>query len=72
MNARQQMYLQSKLDRLARENPEENDEQLMEWALDEIADECDNDPRPGDCDEPKDHAYNDCLDRHNPACPWAY
>lgn len=73
MNTRQQKYLQTKIVRLARENPEENAEQILEWAQDEIDEENANDPvSPGDMDEPKDHAYNDCFDRNNPACAWAY
>lgn len=69
---REQRYLNEKIVRLARENPEESAETIAEWARDEIADECANDVPAGDRDEPKDHAYNDCYDRHNPLCPWAF
>lgn len=58
--------------RLARDNPHEPADTIAEWARYEAEELAEGSCPPADRDEPKDHAFNDCLDRHNPACPWAF
>lgn len=72
MNRREQ-FLLAELVRLARQNPDWSAADVQEAAEESVLEaDADEENMRLNSDEPKDHAFNDCLDRHNPACPWAF